>query len=147
MLVFTHFIFHLHQHFIHSFLLYHSPKMLSKIWLLNLYFFNIAFQTFYYSNLFLISFMSHISDRFLNNKYLVFINYSSMHVNSNYYINLIELKLKQRNLIHLLDDSLVNMCILNIENNSKLSLSLIIQNLGVQLPKLEATTICVSAPW
>ena len=80
--------------------------------------------------------MSHISDGFLNNKYLVFINYSSAHVNSNYHTELIKLKFKEGNLTYLLDDCLMGKCLLNVENGSKIFLSLSMQNLGVQVSQV-----------
>lgn len=117
-------------------LLYHSPKLMSEMLLLNLYFSNSGVQTFHHSNWFVISSMTHISDGFLNNKYLVFINYSLAHVNSNYHTGLIKLKFKEGNLIYQLDDCLLANCLLNVENSSKLFPFLYTENFGVQVSRL-----------
>ena len=78
--------------------------------------------------------MSHISDGFLNNKYLVFINYSSAHVNSNYHTELIKLKFKEGNLIYLLDDCLMGKCLLNVESGSYISFPIYTESWGSGIP-------------
>ena len=87
--------------------------------------------------------MNHISGGFLNNKYLVFINYSSVHVNSNYHTELIKLKFKEGNLIYLL---------MTVSWVNVFSMLKIVQRyffpylhriLGFRYPRLEATNILV----